>query len=77
MRIISAIFQASAIIVEFGKLSTILPFRLATKKAGPWWTLPSHFLIANGWLTLPEPPPAHQSQEAGAEKEHGGGGQVS
>jgi hypothetical protein len=42
------------------------------KTAGPPMTMPGWF-IGNGCLNLPEPPPSHQSQEAGTEQEDGGG----
>jgi len=45
---------------------------IGAKKAEPWPTLPGFVSKRCGWLTLPKPPPASQSQEAGAEEPDGG-----
>ncbi len=65
------IFTATAKRVGPDQCSSILLYRLPTKKAEP--SDPAlEFAEDDGWLTFPEPPPASQPQEAGAEEEQRG-----
>jgi hypothetical protein len=45
IQIISAVFPATLITAEFGKITTMPNINPAIKKAGPWLTLPILFQV--------------------------------
>jgi hypothetical protein len=44
----------------FSTVSQVTRYKLKTKKAGPWLTLPGFVAKGNDWLNLLKPRPSHQ-----------------